>query len=670
MKSGKMKKIFSAVLLIVVACLAMTMLACKKKNSGGGGEEEIDPTAVLTLSDYNLRLEVGQTHKLDAQMIKADGTAANAKITFTSEGPLVVAVAEDGMLTALQVGEVSVNVTAGNQRRTCFVTVEGASTTASTTAEIFASASVYLGTSSTVSAGLVSRGKLVAHADSVQWTTGPSDICSVEGNVLTPLAEGTFTLKAQFTIDGVSYEAEKSIRVERLVYYALSQTNIKLATDKTLSGGDNVNNQTTARILSVEERDAVNPSNNRLLTMDQFEITASNPSIVSISRSGDYPLLTAGSAGKTTVVVKVGDKSTIAEVEVATAISSIEDMDVLSMASANDETLLSGSYMLTQDIDYQGGVILPIAAYNSSYITGYVWKYILTKANTASGYTTLARADFFKASTALSDADMVAAVKAGFPNSTKNFSGTFDGNGFAIKNAKILPAYTNASKNIVYSAVFGRISSATVKNVAFSGLSQMDPVTEYFELDLAQAYTSTANPELEEMNKSNGETVAAAAAALISRTFTICTLENVLVDIAFNLDSVSVSSSGLVAWDASSEIKNCFVRVTETTTKHFNRCGLSSTSTNGGPGYFNNIAVGCDKHSNLYGNDVCGVNGNIWTSGTLEDLFDVEINKVATNAKTLEQIVATYSEKVWDFSLFTAASPAMPTLRNNCSVQG
>ena len=68
------------------------------------------------------------------------------------------------------------------------------------------------------------------------------------------------------------------------------------------------------------------------------------------------------------------------KVSIVTPISSIADMDALSLACHKDYTLLAGSYMLTNDIDYEGKVIYPIATSiepSQPRTIGIYWKYIL-----------------------------------------------------------------------------------------------------------------------------------------------------------------------------------------------------------------------------------------------------------------------------------------------------
>jgi hypothetical protein len=60
--------------------------------------------------------------------------------------------------------------------------------------------------------------------------------------------------------------------------------------------------------------------------------------------------------------------------------STISDMDKLSLASNNESSLLSKSYMLVNDIDYGGETIYPIAPFKENLTTvtvGIQWKYLL-----------------------------------------------------------------------------------------------------------------------------------------------------------------------------------------------------------------------------------------------------------------------------------------------------
>ena len=320
-------------------------------------------------------------------------------------------------------------------------------------------------------------------------------------------------------------------------------------------------------------------------------------------------------------------------------------------------------------------MILPIASYNdtSKYMTGYVWKYLLKKADTASGFDLLPRTDFFKEDKALSDADMKVAVEKRLPNpQDKRFSGTFDGNGYSIKNAEMLLAYNSASSGIVvYATVFGGVSNARIENVAFSGIKVMNPDNrEKYTVDLLHSYVLSEENELTLVDMprygaTGKETINCDTAGIIARSHGETVISNVLVDIEYNLNGKNTSGA-LIIWTTSAAVRNCFVNITETSPVHYPRRGLGGLDVKNGNSYHNNISIGCDKSDSNNGANEQGKNGNIWAE-TMEKLFALEIDRKLENAKTLTLIVATFDDTVWDFSAFNTETYGLPSLINGCS---
>ena len=669
------KKWIRILLAVMLVCLGLAWGACKEDEDSSS--HTVTGDMEIVLSDYNLDLEVGETHKLTAKVLHSDGSVNHsAKFEFESEGVLVVSVQSDGTLNALQAGVVSINVRSGELRRTCVVTVDSVgSGNKQVQAEIFAPDTVHIGTESAASVGLTNRGAFLTAVNSgVEWSIEPAGVCDVSEGVLQPKTEGEFTLKATFTHDGVAYTTEKAMRVERMKYYDIGDTSLKFATAKTLSGRDNPNAESITRTLKVVEHDVLDSTKDRTLSTGEYTVTVEKPQVVTAATAGETVTLTAGAVGNTAITVQIGEVAIVVTVEVAKAMAFIEDMDALSLAAVNDEALLAGSYMLTQDIDYAGQVILPIASYNdtSKFMTGYVWKYLLKKAETASGFAVLPREDFFKEDKALSDADMQTAAEKRLPNpQDKRFSGTFDGNGYAIKNGEMLLAYNSASTGIVvYATVFGGVSNGVIENVAFSGIKVMNPDDrEKYSVDLLHSYVLVGEEltliALPRYGATGKDTVNCDTAGIIARSHGKTVVRNVLVDIEYNLNGKNTSGA-LIIWTTSADVRNCFVNITETSPVHYPRRGLGGLDVKNGNGYRNNISVGCDKSDSNNGANEQGKNGNIWAE-TIEQLFALNVDRKLENAKTLAQIIDTFDDGIWDFSAFQAEGRSLPSLIGGCS---
>ena len=113
-----MKKILITILsLIFVGCLLLSGACSCNGGSSERPDIDIEETEVLRLSTGVKTLMIGETFYL--QVSGTNGLVP----TFSSENESVVTVNNSGVVTAIAVGNAAVIVTAGNQRKFCYITV-------------------------------------------------------------------------------------------------------------------------------------------------------------------------------------------------------------------------------------------------------------------------------------------------------------------------------------------------------------------------------------------------------------------------------------------------------------------------------------------------------------------------------------------------------------------
>ena len=242
--------------------------------------------------------------------------------------------------------------------------------------------------------------------------------------------------------------------------------------------GGNANSVNTEKAISVKQTKYGAESNVDAATLTYV---SSNEAIAKVV---DGKVVAGEKAGTATITVTgAADGKTIATanstftVTVKSPIASKFDLDMLALAYARGvHTTDWGKdayYVLTNDIDYQGAVFLPIAAMTpvnqATVYIGLQWKTILAEGN-AYG---LSYADFVKkGANGTSSSDFNQNENKGY-----NFNATIDGQGYAIKNPQLMMdagvSKRNATDYFYFSAtMFGLTgNNATFKNLAIENIT-------------------------------------------------------------------------------------------------------------------------------------------------------------------------------------------------------
>lgn len=689
--------IISGVSLLLVIALATFFIV---RSCSGNDKDVKAPKGYLTLNAYSITLYEGQTYELDVTKINEDGDEGSIKeISYTSEAPLVASV-EDGTITAVKEGATYVQISADGLATSCFVTVEVAPEDDGFEIKILEDV-LYKGIPTDLYVYVTENGVVNKFTGDVTWSVEDQSALSIVDGKVTALkvTDGT-KIFANFTYKDTEQNIELTVKVEEPYVYSPSSMEISLASATTLSGGTNGKHLTT--LVTIER---FNPVTKEKVTLTANDYTASSrlASIAGVETEGNALKITANSVGNTSIDVPITgmERSVAIKVNVVNTIATVADMDALSIAVHRTPELLSDNFIMVNDIDYNGQVIYPIATAYEPYgtkpdigysrIIGIQWKYILEtedvdgvmkykyvdrdkvgkKKDGTNAYYGLTDKQFMK----LSDEGGIN------PDNKYQFKGTFDGNGYSIKNAKLMNdafmrdvvANFNSSKVKLlgtFPSIFTYMNGGTVKNVSFVNIKLQS--LDDFECEgwtdsvkpLYQYYCPNKNTAIMKTDAAVGEVVDGyrnfnvAAMAWGGATF-----KNVYVDMDFSSLSGKAMDSvpgGLIHWGKFVNVSNCVVSIrnadSASSRYSFYNADVDSSGIKGT--YNNNLSIGTGK----FGADHAGAlleNGNAWN--LTEDWNDLKTLISSTD------IISTFDAKVWDMTDFIAGTGA-PKLKNGCAL--
>lgn len=640
----------------------------------------------LTLNAYTVTLYVGETYGLTPTKKDEYGvTQAISKVEYEVEKTNVLN-CSNGILTALNAGETYVNVTADGMQVACFVTVlSGAQ--ADGLAIRFAEGQLYTGIRAQAYVYATTGGATERVTD-VVWEVDENLSVTASGVVTPKKATEGATVKATGTYKGEAYTLETTVKVSDPLHYTISQTSLLLASTKTYAGADNAKYTKTS--LYVNEYNLLTGAS-RTLTSAEMEVsTEAGLLTATCADDGKVTVESTSAVGGEAsmyVYVKAQDRRVKITVNVANALASVADMDKLALASLVNAEDLSKSYLLVNDIDYEGGVIYPIASAgreNNNRMAGVHWKYLLDKEGGT--YKFVARENVGKVGYGLTDAEFIEFYNAKGVNPKSNtykyaagikcggiaFTGTFDGNGYAIKNAQLMYGSYLTSKTSLYAAyssLFGYTVDATIRNAAFY-VNMQTPEEVPDGVNLSQAVVDGVLTDIEMPKTVKGE-YQVFRAGLIHRA-TATTVENVFVDYAAERNMSNGSEVGsIIAWGDGITVQNCVARLTNAKDVSSVAVLVGAASNYGTANTIrNNFGIGrAVGEKNGLTSKQNGQDGNWYTSSlNWSRLFEETQGGEATNVKTAEETRATYDTSIWDVSKFNASDNGAPTLRNGCSV--
>lgn len=659
-----MKKLVSILLVLTLALTsAITFVACTDK--GANTTTEIVYSAGL--NQYDITLNVGETFNLVAKKFNVNGKQVTVKnVSYSVEADEVASIDKSGLITAKQTGGTYINVNVDGIEIACFVSVRNSD--ALNGLVIIFSGKVYKGLPMQAHAYIYEDGVCIATPEQVTFSGSDNAKASVSESGLVTGKEvcDNFVLNASCTYNGKTYNTQKQISIIPPYYYVLSNTALKLASTKTISGSQN-QAYTEKSGISVYKVNVLNDKDTQIVKDVAVEIIDETIATIK-ANDGIITVNSKNIAGTTTARIDVSDVgiTVVAKVEVYNAISTIADMDVLAYASLINTDLLAQNYVLVNDIDYNNAVILPIASYRnvssstSKRVTGAQWKYWVDK--TADGKYVPVSRENISVNNGLTDEEFVAFEAKGInPNNTA-FKGVFDGNGYSIKNAKIFyGSILLVEGNLVvpeFAGIFGKLTG-TLKNVSFENLTIQDPAQM-----ISQGYKFCETGK--ELRKSEDGFYQYRGTAIVG-TATACEISNVYANINYNHKFISNYSKSVLAVELLNlcKISNCVIE--SGGNADFGYAIDSSLSSNVGATVKNCLAIGVDRLSkNITEKNQCGMDGNFFldTDITWKDLAKT----TDSDGLTAESVAkATFSSTVWDLSKFNASAGGRPILIKGCS---
>ncbi len=233
--------------------------------------------AEVAVEPDDVDLIVGQAANLEATPRAGDGTALDREVTWTSDDPTLVAVDQEGGLTAVAEGQTTVRATADGVDGTATVTVTNPVSTIEVAANV---AGVVEGGTAAVSA--VVRNAVGAVVDrAVTWSSSDESVATVASDgVVTAVAPGVVNLTAE--VDGVQGSVALTVTID---WTQLAGTWSGTWTNTSFASSDAINATIT---IDIETLSAV-----MVLDVDGFVFGQLNP----------LPMTILGTLMPTTMVV-------------------------------------------------------------------------------------------------------------------------------------------------------------------------------------------------------------------------------------------------------------------------------------------------------------------------------------------------------------------------------
>lgn len=667
-----MKKFLAILLCSIMALSFVTTAACSKKKKTLTSSETVSEEGVyLVLEANSVTMYEDETYALTVKKYdNNDKEMTIGNISYNSDSPLVASVNENGEITANKLGTTYIHVTADGLTVSCFVTVDGEKQVAEGLQICFTENQLYTGVPARASVCVFVNGVITQSLDNVEWSVEDESVISVENGVFIAKKVATgAVVKATGTYNGEPFAIEKAMDILAPTAISTSLSSLKIAGLTTPSGKANV--KCTSLTFTVDEYNEVTGEKTPL-NPDEYELSVENDEIVNLTKSADgLVTVTALSEGKTNIIVQSTEttKQIKLPTEVVTPVSEIADMDVLALASCNSAGLLSKSYMLVNDINYEGELIYPIACFPvaSSYQLGYQWKYLLD-CETVDGdrsYTFVERDKVGQNGYGLTDDEYRSFVKNYDINPKKTkFTGTFDGNGYSIKNAKLMfdvharYGYTNGFT----AGIFIGVNSATIKNIGFENISAQTP-SDCTTATTGYVVDKIYNPTTKALETTTFEPKINKAGVVVHGAHG--TYENIFVSFDYGKAGTSLRDGAVCVYTTgASRFTNCVIDVSNRSTAQnvYAFAGEDGGTTIAS----NNLAIGVKALAFLIPDSFCGNNGNWWTTATdWSKLYDATAGANATALQTLAQSIATFDTNVWDMSELIAKTGA-PKLKKGC----
>ena len=666
--------IVRVLLLIITLAFFVFAYGCSCKGKKEEGEKSFD---VEIVGDKSIVLCLEEEYNVQLKKSYSNGEEGTIdQVTYESEAPLIASVSQTGKIVGQKQGKTYINVKADGIDTALFVEVLAS--------KKGVSAEIYL-SNTTLYKGFTTRAEIVFYENGVKvdepleitWTSDNQTKASVsaDGVITANSDEGQVTVKAEFTYKDVPYSVEKTLNLTKISYLSLSTTQVRLAGKKTLTGKDNekfINAEVHAYSVDAltEERTKLGQENISVVSSDESvaSVSVNNEGVISVS---------ASETGSARITVEGVGKKAYFTVNVFKPIAEIADMDALSIACLNDVELLKGKYMLVNDIDYEGEIIYPIASFkesNNARSAGIIWQYLLKKVD--GEYALIPRSEV-SATAGLTDNEFKEfSVANGINPKNLSFSGIMDGNGFAIKNAKI--AYgsyiIDNSENYMsaHSSIFGYFTG-TLENISFQNISEQNPADATYNLNRVCSNADNKQSFRENALATKDGSYMHYGCGIVGRSSSGM-FNNVFVTIHYSLKNSSTTDAALCVYGTGLKVSNC-VLVVESSVNANNYAIRSQDSAWSVEYNKNNLCfgvkladLGYNKNENT-GLALNGENGNWWTAETAANtIFLQEQGRDCSNGFKLSSVIESFDSNIWNMQGLTNEINEYPYLINGCSV--
>ncbi len=161
--------------------------------NGEATNKQPHPVRSIKVDKEEVSLEVGSTHQIVATTVPAN--ADDQDFSYESDDDGIATVDENGLITAVSVGDAIITVRCGGKTKDITVTViaEGSSIHAESITLNKEATTLHMGATETLTAIVAPDGV----TDTTGWESSNDDVVTVVGGVLTPVAPGTATITAK-----------------------------------------------------------------------------------------------------------------------------------------------------------------------------------------------------------------------------------------------------------------------------------------------------------------------------------------------------------------------------------------------------------------------------------------------------------------------------------------
>ena len=277
-----------------------------------------NPVNAISLDRSTLTLTRLETARLTATIDPAD--ADDVLVTWTSSNAAVATV-EEGLVTAVSAGEVTITAAVGGKTATCQVTVNPIAV-ASVQLSL-SEASLYRGETLTLTATIEPEN---ADIQDIVWESSNVGVATVSGGIVTAVGEGEALISAK--AGDVSAQCKVTVSVKHVQQLTLSKTSAQLTKGETL--------QLTATVTPADA------------DFDGFTWSSSEPAVATVSSEG---LVTAVAAGNATITVQADGKTATCVVTVAEKLAESVSLDVHEKQVTEGEVFTLTASVLPADAD-------------------------------------------------------------------------------------------------------------------------------------------------------------------------------------------------------------------------------------------------------------------------------------------------------------------------------